>query len=174
MDWDWDWMVIIGHRSSKSTFGANNELLWFRNYLTKRTQYTNLNRNSPLNWSIEFSSLVTSCIFSKHLFLQLPPTLQRFVRQVLLLKVFILFIPEIYLIQCTFFFMLYSCIFARIKISFIFRIRIFVHILSLVSVVPHTLVYDQFFSSHFKLAHCSGEGWESGGPAEEKTFKTKN
>ena len=23
MGWDWDWMVIIGHRSSKSTFVAN-------------------------------------------------------------------------------------------------------------------------------------------------------
>ena len=43
------------------------------------------------------------------------------------------------------FFMLYSYIFARIKINFIFCIRIFVHILSLVSVVPHTLVHDQFF-----------------------------
>ena len=23
-DWDWIWVVIIGHRSSKSTLGANN------------------------------------------------------------------------------------------------------------------------------------------------------
>ena len=64
------WMVIKGHRSSKSTFGANNELLWFRNYLTKRTQYTNLKRNSSFNYSIEFSSLASfqnTCSFNCHL-----------------------------------------------------------------------------------------------------------
>ena len=28
--WDWmGWIVIIGHRSSKSTFGANNKMLLY-------------------------------------------------------------------------------------------------------------------------------------------------
>ena len=32
MGWDWDWMVIIGHRSSKSTFSANKPIV---NYHTR-------------------------------------------------------------------------------------------------------------------------------------------
>ena len=46
--WDgwmgWDWMVIIGHRSSKGTFGANNNInIWYS---------PNITLNTKLKWSV--------------------------------------------------------------------------------------------------------------------------
>ena len=119
-------------RSSKSTFGANNELLWFRNYLTKRTQYTNLNRNSPLNYSIEFSSLASfqnTCSFNCHLH-------YKDLSDKFCCSKYLFYLFQKYIQSNAHFFSCYTVIYLQeleIENSFISRIRLFVRIISLVT-----------------------------------------